>query len=125
MGDKVYTWNGSSWASARDIPHEDFGVIHINSGRYADHAFYWFVNDWNRLDADTDEIEARLDALESLKVVQSFDGLQYKIALADSSLTKAQINALIPTDATMDTVIILTDPALEDETQVTILEGGN
>ena len=125
MGDKVYTWNGSSWASARDIPHEDFGVIHINSGRYADHAFYWFVNDWNRLDADTDEIEARLDTLESLKVVQSIDGLQYKIALADSNLTKAQINALIPTDATMDTVIILTDPALEDETQVTILEGGN
>lgn len=125
MDDKVYTWNGSSWVSARDIPHEDFGVIHINSGRYADHAFYWFVNDWNRLDADTDEIEARLEALESLKVVQSIDGLQYKIALADSNLTKTQINALIPTDATMDTVIVLTDPALEDETQVTILEGGN
>lgn len=125
LDDQVYTWDGSSWSAARDVPHEDFGVIHINSGRYADNAFYWFVNDWNRLDADTDEIEARLDTLESLKVVQSFDDVQYKIALADSNLTKAQINSLIPTDATMDTIIILTDPALEDETQVTILEGGN
>lgn len=121
LGDKVYTWNGSSWSASRDVPHEDFGVIHINSGKYADQAFYWFVNDWNRLDADTDEIEARLDALEALKVVQSIDNLPYRVILADSTLTKAQINALVPTDVTADTIIILTEPELQDETQVTIL----
>lgn len=129
MGDKVYTWNGSSWASARDIPHEDFGVIHINSGRYADHAFYWFVNDWNRLDADTDEIEARLEALESLKVVQSFDAGNYRVAIfadtGNATTNITQINQTIPTDVERDTIITITQPERQDETHLVVYDDGD
>lgn len=117
-----YHWNGSSWVDDGVAPEiSNFGVIHINGGKYAEEAYYWFVDDWNRLDADTEAIERRLEALESLKLVESLDPGQYKIATADGTKTAAQVSALIPTDATMDTIILLTDPEQQDETTVTVL----
>lgn len=121
VGDKVYTWNGSSWGSAKTGPQEDFGVIHINSGTHAEKAYYWFVDSWNRLDADTDEVEDRIKALESLTMVRSYDSQDYKIVTLDSGLTTAQINSQVPTDATSDIIIVMTSPSQADETKVEVL----
>lgn len=127
VGDTVYTWNGSSWTSARAIPHEDFGVIHINSGKYAGQAYYWFVNDWNRLDANLDEIKARLDALESLVIVHSFDNQDYLINVQEYGLSDASYATLVPTSATRETVIILTQdiPANDYVEVITAESSGN
>lgn len=111
MGNKKYKWNGSSWVEDGEPVMENFGVIHINAGRHADEAFYWFVDDWNRLDADTTEIEARLDALESLAVVHSYDNQDYLINVQSFGLTDAQYAANVPTDSTRETIILLTEAA--------------
>ena len=121
MGNKKYKWNGSSWVEDGTPVMENFGVIHINGGRHADKAYYWFVDGWNRLDADTEEIEDRLEALENTKFVETINSDQYKIATADGSLTSNQVSALIPTDATMDTIILLTATEQADETTLTVL----
>ena len=106
VDDKVYTWNGSSWGSATTIEPENFGVVHINSGTYADMAFYWFVDDWNRMDADTEDVEARTDALEEVLLVQPMETDEYNLAIVPYGYTDAQIASLVPTDATKDTIIL-------------------
>lgn len=129
MGNKKYKWNGSSWVEDGSPIMENFGVIHINTGRHADKAYYWFVDDWNRLDADTDEIEARLDALESLHTVKTLDASNYKMALfatTNSATTDAsQIASSIPTDVERDTIIIITQPERQDETHLTVFDDGD
>lgn len=109
VGNKRYRWNGSSWVENGTPIMENFGVIHINSGKYADMGFYWFVDKWNRLDADTDEIEAKVAALEELVVVHSYDNKDYLIELVPYGLSDAEISTQVPTDATRETVILLTD----------------
>lgn len=129
MGNKKYKWNGSSWVEDGEPVMENFGVIHINSGRHADKAYYWFVDDWNRLDADTAEIEERLDNLESLNVVKSFDTGNYKVATfadtGDVSTNITQINQAIPTDVERDTIIIITQPERQDETHLVVYDDGD
>lgn len=129
VNDKIYTWNGSSWVESEDFPYEDFGVIHINDGKYAEHAYYWFVDKWNRLDADTDALEERLDELESLDGVENLDVTEYKIALVAEtgtySGTETSINTLVPTDAERDTVVIITQPERQDETHLAVYDDGD
>lgn len=133
VGTNRYTWNGSSWVSAGSATHENFGVIHINSGKYADEAYYWFVNDWNRLDADLDAVKAKLDALEQKTVVHSFDNNDYLISIQAYGLSDQDYASMIPTDATRETIIILTDTVSGDDASVEIItaessgnyQGGN
>lgn len=129
MGNKKYKWNGSSWVENGSPIMENFGVIHINAGRHADKAYYWFVDDWNRLDADTSEIEARLDAIESLHTVQSLDLSNYKLALftttASATTDAAQIASTIPTDVERDTIVMITQAERQDETSLTVYDDGD
>lgn len=108
---KVYKWNGSAWANPETIEPEDFGVIHVKYGLHADKAYYWFFEKWHRLDADTEEIENRIEALEDITIINTFDDENYVLAYANSTMTDAEISAAIPTDATRDTIILI----LEDE----------
>lgn len=129
MGNKKYKWDGSGWVEDGEPIMENFGVIHIDAGRYADKAFYWFVDGWNRLDADTDEIEARLDALESLTSVESYDLGNYKIALvAETGVyndTKTLIDTTVPTDVERDTIVLITQPERQDETHLVVYDDGD
>lgn len=131
MGNKKYKWNGSSWVEDGTPIMENFGVIHINNGRYEDKAFYWFVNDWNRLDADTEEIEQRLDALEAITTVQwtsiSLGSEPCLINLQPYGKTDAEYSALVPTDATRETVILLTEaePPTDDVDIIVAESTGN
>lgn len=128
MGNKKYKWNGSSWVEDGEPVMEDFGVVHINAGRHADKAYYWFVDSWNRLDADTDEVEARLDALESLHVVTSFDDAPYVFAtIADTgsySGNETLITTTIPTNIERDTIIAITVPEGQNQ-RIIIYDDGN
>lgn len=130
MGDKKYKWNGSSWVEDGEPVMENFGVIHINYGRHADKAYYWFVDGWNRLDADTDEIEARLEALESINVVTSLDvDKDYKIAtFADTGnvvTNSIQIDTTIPTDVQRNTLILITQPERQNEQHLIVYDDGD
>lgn len=109
VGGTKYIWNGSAWTENGAIPAGNFGVIHIESGRHADKGYYWFVDGWNRLDASTEEIEAEIEALEDLVLEHTFDDEDYVIALVDSAMSDVDIVTNIPTDATRDTIILVTE----------------
>lgn len=109
VGKKKYIWNGSSWLENGRPVMENFGVIHINNGIYADRGYFWFVDKWHRLDADTEEIEAKITALETLTVTHSYDGNDYALRLIPYGPSDADLSAMVPTDAVRETVILLTE----------------
>ena len=124
-----YVWNGSAWSENGTISVSNFGVIHINSGRHADKGYYWFVDDWNRLDASTEDIEAEVEALEDIILEHTFDDKDYVIAMVDSSMSDADIVTNVPTDATRDTIILITEDEASNTDVVIIANesqnGGN
>ena len=124
-----YVWNGSAWSENGTISISNFGVIHINSGRHADKGYYWFVDDWNRLDASTEDIEAEVEALEDIILEHTFDDKDYVIAMVDSSMSDADIVTNVPTDATRDTIILITEDEASNTDVVIIANesqnGGN
>ena len=66
---ETYTVNnaGTQWVSKKRFNYsqmENFGVIHVMKGKWADKGLYWFENGWNLLNAELDALENRMDALE-------------------------------------------------------------
>lgn len=107
VGNQKYKWNGTSWANPTTVTNENFGVIHIKYGTHADKGYYWFKNGWDRLDADTSEIEDRIEVLEETKTVGSIDSSEYILAIVPSSWSDAQIIANVPTNVTKNTIVIV------------------
>lgn len=111
IGNNTYKWNGSAWIDGNLVVAENFGVIHIKKGKYADQAFYWFVDSWNRLNLDLSEIEERLSRIDG-SFMQSFDGEGYNMAIVGSEWPEGLINYYVPTSATKDTVVVVVDNQL-------------
>lgn len=108
IGNSYYTYNGSSWAETGNVPDlQNFGLIVILNGEWANHEFYWWDNKWNLLDPDLTDITARIDALEATNPVISYDADTYKIAVVSNALTDEQIKNLVPTDPEKPTLIFV------------------
>lgn len=84
----IYKWGGSAWVENETVTNiEDFAVIHVEKGKYADKGLYWFNDGWNVLDADLSDIEDRLNVVEN-KVANAVGQLdtstKYEIGIVDS-----------------------------------------
>lgn len=96
---KTYKWNGSTWQNKGTFDSsqmQDFAVIHVVKGEWADKGLYWFDKSWNLLDADLGEIEQRIDALEAgmVNTVQAADtSTTYKLGVATNYTAATQVPA--------------------------------
>lgn len=79
-----YTYTNGSWVAGSLEPLEDFNLIHVNKksdwtygGQSieipANSGWYWYNNNWNRLDASAGEIQQELDELLATNVVKRQD----------------------------------------------------
>ena len=73
----LYKWNGSTWAMDSTFEVGNFAVFHIENALdssfghvKANTAYYYFEGTWNNLDADTRELEHRIEILEAATVVE-------------------------------------------------------
>lgn len=95
----IYKWSDSqsAWVLDETIQPaniEDFAVIHVEKGTWADKGLYWFQTSWNIMDADIRELEQRVSVLEysMMSTVQALDNSSvYEIGVVD---TYAQASAI-------------------------------
>lgn len=93
----IYEWDGSGWVLNKTIlpeDMEDFAVIHINKGDWADKGLYWFDTGWNLLDADLGDLENRVAALEAsmAHTVQALDTTTtYKLGVVATAAQAASV----------------------------------
>lgn len=126
---RVYKWSGSSWSTSQNVRLENFAVIHINSGKYEGQAFYLFERTLNRLDADTTEVEKRLDALEAINPVLSTRvesalvvSDNYSLAILPYGLTDDEYKALTPVSENETIMLLTSDIADEDHVEIVVAE---
>lgn len=86
----IYKWENASWVLKETLQPSDienFAVMHIVKGEYADRGLYWFETSWNVMDADIRDLEARVAVLEAsnLATVKPLDNsTEYRVAVVNS-----------------------------------------
>lgn len=78
--DYIYTYKSSGWAKTKKANTDDFTVLYIEKasdtdlGRVKAHSsWYYFGSGWQQLDADTRDLENRLDTIEATKFVKRYN----------------------------------------------------
>lgn len=105
----IYEWDGSAWVLSKTVlpaDMEDFAVVHINKGDWADKGLYWFDTGWNLLDADLGDLESRVAALEAsmAHTVQALDTTTtYKLGVV---ATASQASS-VPSEAGVTKIVFI------------------
>lgn len=105
----IYEWDGSGWVLNKTVlpeDMEDFAVVHINKGDWADKGLYWFDTGWNLLDADLGDLESRVAALEAsmAHTVQALDTTTtYKLGVV---ATASQASS-VPSEAGVTKIVFI------------------
>lgn len=78
--DGIYTYGSSGWSRTEDADSDDFTVVYVEKASDTDlgqvkahSSWYYFANVWQHLDADTRDLENRLDTIESTKFVKRYN----------------------------------------------------
>lgn len=104
----IYEWDGSAWVLSKTVlpaDMEDFAVVHINKGDWADKGLYWFDTGWNLLDADLGDLESRVAALEAsmAHTVQALDTTTtYKLGVVAASQASS-----VPSEAGVTKIVFI------------------
>lgn len=107
----------TSWTSQGAVPHlQDFGLINILKGDWAQREFYWWDDQWNLLDLDP-KTEPRIAALEAGvdEVVFNYDpNNEENMMVAPINYTDAQLVTLAHQKYgnAREVVVYLTDGSL-------------
>lgn len=105
----IYEWDGSAWVLSKTVlpaDMENFAVVHINKGDWADKGLYWFDTGWNLLDADLGDLESRVAALEAsmAHTVQALDTTTtYKLGVV---ATASQASS-VPSEAGVTKIVFI------------------